>query len=392
MRVLVAHNRYRSAVPSGENAVVDAETTALESAGVTVDYLMRDSDNIATMSAVQRATLAWSPVYARRAVEELRERVCSHRPDVLHVHNLYPLLSPALIAEAHDLGVPVVMTVHNFRLDCVAGTYLRDGRICTDCQGHNLATPALQHGCYRGSRAQSLPMVIARSVHRSTLHSIERYIALTPFHRDFLTQWGVESDRITVRPTSLADPGAPSPPGSDLVFVGRLGEEKGVGVLLDAWRQSSARDQGRKLHIIGDGDLRGLVDAAASADASIVVHGLQPAHEVARVMTDSAVVVIPSTCFEGLPVVLIEAMARGRAVIASDLGGLGATVNDTMGWPVTADDSASLAAALDGLTQAEVVTRGAAARERFTKEFSADVTLSQLTTVYEEVAAAGIRQ
>ena len=343
MRVLVAHNRYRSAVPSGENAVVDAETTALESAGVTVDYLMRDSDNIATMSAVQRATLAWSPVYARRAVEELRERVCSHRPDVLHVHNLYPLLSPALIAEAHDLGVPVVMTVHNFRLDCVAGTYLRDGRICTDCQGHNLATPALQHGCYRGSRAQSLPMVIARSVHRSTLHSIERYIALTPFHRDFLTQWGVESDRITVRPTSLADPGAPSPPGSDLVFVGRLGEEKGVGVLLDAWRQSSARDQGRKLHIIGDGDLRGLVDAAASADAS-------------------------------------------------DLGGLGATVDDSIGWQVTADDSASWAAALDGLTRAEVVTRGAAARERFTKEFSADVTLSQLTTVYEEVAAAGIRQ
>ncbi|MCX6418521.1 MAG: glycosyltransferase [Actinobacteria bacterium] len=174
-----------------------------------------------------------------QGVREFTELLESEKPDVVHIHNVYPLISPWVIRTAHKAGIPIVMTVHNFRLDCVAGTYLRDGKVCTDCTSTSFAMPAITHGCYRGSSIQSVPMVMSRSIHRSTWQLVDRFIALTGFHQEFLVRMGIAPDRIVVRPTSVTDPGAGTAPGKDVLFVGRLGAE-GPPIEPLAWIQPSA--------------------------------------------------------------------------------------------------------------------------------------------------------
>ena len=258
-----------------------------------------------------------------------------HRPDVVHVHNVFPLLSPWVVRAAHDAGVPVVQTVHNFRQDCVAGTYFRDGEICTDCVGRRVATPALRHGCYRGSRLQTLPMVAGRALHQSTWRSIDRFLVLTAFHAQHLEALGVPADRIVVRPTSAPDPGALQQPGDDVLFAGRLDAEKGIGLLLDAW--SMRTPDHRRLIVVGDGPLAQQVRDHAAGDASVIFRGRVPADEVATAMDAAAVVALPSVWLEGLPRVAVEAMARGRALLAVDHGGLSTVVQPTSGWLLPAD-------------------------------------------------------
>jgi glycosyltransferase involved in cell wall biosynthesis len=385
MKVLVAHNRYRSDQPSGENTVVDAEIDVLRRAGLEVVAFLRSSDEIASMGALSRLDVAMGPVRSRSGVAEFRQLLEEHHPDVVHVHNVYPLLSPWIIREAKAHGVPVVMTIHNFRLDCVAGTYLRDGQICTDCAGHSVALPALRHGCYRGSRLQSVPMVMGRSIHRSTWMHVDRFLVFSPFHRAFMERLGVAQDRIVVRPTSTPDPGDVAPLGTDIVFVGRLSEQKGIRVLLDAWRLSQA-SQSRRLHIVGDGELRPLVEKSARGDESIVVHGSLTSGDTAAVLRAGGPVVIPSLGFEGgLTLVFTEALSHGRPVIASDIGGLGSAVDDEIGWRVLAHEPAVLAATFDGLTHDDLVVRGAAARQRYVDTYSPAVTTPILLTTYQQL-------
>lgn len=385
MKVLVAHNRYRSDQPSGENVVVDAEIDVLRGEGVEVVPFIRTSDDIASMGAMGRLDVALGPIRSRDGVAQFKSLLREHHPDVVHVHNVYPLLSPWIIREAKSAEIPVVMTVHNFRLDCVAGTYLRDGKICTECAGRSFAVPAVRHGCYRGSRLQSLPMVAGRSIHRSTWGEVDRFLALTSFHSQFLESIGIPRNRIVIRPTSVADPSEPSPPGRDVLFVGRLGTEKGIEVLLAAWQQSDASRQGRRLHVAGDGELRDTVVATAEHDASIVFHGPVEPATVGTLMQSSGVVLIPSICFEGLPRVLVESFARGRAVGASDIGGLGTAVDDEVGWRVPANDAASLAETLNALTHKELMAKGSAARHRYLSTYSPDKTTPILLNTYAQL-------
>ena len=165
MKVLVAHNRYRSDVPSGESAVVDAEIADLRDAGVEVVPVIADSDTVALRSPRGLVEAAAGPVYAPRGVPQFRAVLERERPDIVHVHNVYPLLSPWIVRTAHEHRVPVVHTVHNFRHDCVAGTYFRDGHICTDCKGRkggqddsfheNLSAAIVAHVCLKNLMVNS---------------------------------------------------------------------------------------------------------------------------------------------------------------------------------------------------------------------------------------------
>src|SRR5215468_1486005 len=178
MKVLVAHNRYAAAAPSGENVIVDAEIGQLRAAGVAVVPFLRSSDEIGALPAAQQALLPLSPIYNGASQRRLAALLEAERPDLLHLHNPYPLLSPWVIRTAHVHGVPVVQTVHNYRQVCANGLFFRDGHICTDCIGRRLAVPAVVHSCYRGSRAQSAVMATTLAVHRSTWHTVDRFIAL----------------------------------------------------------------------------------------------------------------------------------------------------------------------------------------------------------------------
>lgn len=223
----MAHNRYREAQPSGENTIVDAEIAQLTAAGVEVLPFLRSSDEIPSMSKPAKALLPISPIWAPKAQHDLDRLLVEHRPDVLHLHNPYPLLSPWVVRTAHKRGVPVVQTVHNYRQVCSSGLYFRDGVICQDCRGRALGVPAIVHRCYRDSRAQSALMATTLAVHRPTWRSVDRFIALTSAVADHLRDYGIPDERIVVKPNAVPDPGTPTPVGDGFLFMGRLSPEKG---------------------------------------------------------------------------------------------------------------------------------------------------------------------
>ncbi|MCZ7421854.1 glycosyltransferase family 4 protein [Verrucosispora sp. WMMA2121] len=321
MRIVVAHNRYREAQPSGENTIVDAEIAQLTAAGVEVLPFLRSSDEIPTMPRTAKALLPISPIYAPRAQQELAQLLTEHRPDVLHLHNPYPLLSPWVVRTAHRHGVPVVQTVHNYRQVCSSGLYFRDGMICQDCRGRALGVPAVVHRCYRGSRAQSALMATTLAVHRGTWKSVDRFIALTSAVADHLRDYGIPDSRIVVKPNGIPDPGTPAPLGQGFLFLGRLSPEKGLGLLLEAWRRHPDGALG-PLRVAGDGELRPLVEAAAAERADVTFLGPLDRAGVRDALTASAVVLATSTWHDVLPTVIIEALASGRPVLGTALGGI----------------------------------------------------------------------
>lgn len=381
--MVVAHNRYRSAQPSGENTVVDLEIAQLAAAGVEVVPFLRSSDEIPTLPASAKALLPVSPIYAPKAQRDLSELIETHRPDVLHLHNPYPLLSPWVVRTAHRHGVPVVQTVHNYRHVCPSGIYFRQGRICQDCRGRTLALPAVVHGCYRGSRAQSAVMATALAVHRPTWRSVDRYIALTSAMRDHLIEYGIPAERIVVKPNSAPDPGPPAPLGEGFLFVGRLSPEKGLDLLLDAWRRHPEGSLGT-LRIAGDGELRPLAEQAASRSDVRFLGPLDRAG-VQAAMREAAVVLAVSVVHDVLPTVVIEALAAGRPVLGTALGGIPYQIGvddpaGAAGW-VVPPDPAALAAALPAARDGAAAL-APLARARYERMFHPDVVTGQLLDVY----------
>ncbi|HEX5594835.1 MAG TPA: glycosyltransferase [Micromonosporaceae bacterium] len=388
MKVVVAHNRYRSAQPSGENTVVDREIVQLTAAGVEVVPLLRDSDEIPALSRGAKALLPISPIYAPRAQRDLSRLIEEHRPDVLHLHNPYPLLSPWVVRTAHRHGVPVVQTVHNYRQVCPAGIYFRDGRICQDCRGRALAVPAIRHRCYRGSRAQSALMATTLAVHRPTWRSVDHYIAPASAIRDHLVEYGIPADRITVKPNALEDPGTPAPIGDGFLFIGRLSPEKGLDLLLDAWGRHPEGGLGR-LRIVGDGELRPLAEAAAATRTDVDFLGPLDGAGVRAALRETAVVVVTSVVHDVLPTVAIEALAAGRPVLGTALGGIPYQVGvddpaGAAGW-VVPPDPAALATALP-LARDGAAALTAPARARYERLFHPDAVTKQLLEVYANLA------
>lgn len=383
MKVVVAHNRYSSAQPSGENSVVDAELAQLSSVGVTVIPFIRSSDEIADMSAMQKLGMVGSPIYGRKAQKDLARVIETQRPDLIHLHNPYPFLSPAVIATAQARSVPVVQTVHNYRHECLNGLYFRDGAACHDCRGKTFDLPGVRHGCYRGSRAQSLIMATALSVNRRNLQGADCYIALTDAIAEHLRRFGVDDSRIRVKPNAVADPGPHDIAGDGFVSIGRLSEEKGIGLLLDAWRRHPQNSLGT-LTVAGDGPLRGVVEAAARERDDVRYVGQVTPKQRDELLADSAALIASSLCEDVLPTVVIEALASARPVLTTDLGG-----------PPSMIGEAGLVCepTVDGMAEALPLMRQRArdlapvARKRYLDTFTTEVVMARHLDIYRRVAA-----
>jgi glycosyltransferase involved in cell wall biosynthesis len=384
VKVVIAHNRYSSAQPSGENTVVDQEMAQLSAAGVEVLPFLRSSDEISTLPVGRKLLLPASPLYAAPAQRDLRALIREHRPDVLHLHNPYPLLSPWVVRTAQAAGVPVVHTVHNYRQVCASGVFFRDGHLCTDCAGRRFPTPAIEHACYRGSRAQSTVMAATLAAHRGTWHRVERFIALTDAIAQHLIGYGIDEHRIVVKPNSTPDPGPPAPLGDGFLFIGRLTEEKGVRLLLEAWGR---RPAGR-LRVVGDGPLRAEVEAFARTRDDVDFLGSVDREGVASAFRESAVVVAPSIWHDVLPTVILEALAAGRPVLGTDLGGIPYLIGDA-GWTVSSTVDALVAGL--GAAREQAPEYAPRARRRYETTFHPDVVTGQLISVYKGLTAAAER-
>ncbi|MFK4269933.1 glycosyltransferase [Streptomyces milbemycinicus] len=393
MHVLVVHNRYSSAQPSGENRVVDEEVGLLRAAGHRVDVFERRSDDIAARSLLGKAAVPllvpWNP--AVRA--ELAARLRSERPDVVHVHNVFPLLSPAVLAACADVGVPVVATLHNYTQVCPPGTLHRDGRPCTECVGSAASLPAVRHGCYRNSRLATVPLAVSLSVNRRRWWSgVERFFCISATQRDVLVRSGMPAERLAVKHNFVPDPGARrAGAGEHLLFLGRLAEAKGVRLLMAAWDGITASGGvGVPLVIAGAGPLEPEVTAWAAGRDDVRYVGLYDPAQCRQAIARSVAVVAPSMSLETFGLVVAEAMAAGVPAVAAGHGAFVELVEEGVtGLLHRPGEAASLVSCLRRITAEPDRNRemGQAARRRYEQGFSPAVGLERLVEEYRTAIA-----
>lgn len=392
MRVLVVHNRYASAQPSGENKVVDQEVALLREAGHRIEVFERRSDDIAARSLPGKAAVPllvpWNP--AVRA--ELAALLRAGRPDVVHIHNVFPLLSPAVLAGCADAGVPAVATLHNYTQVCPPGTLHRDGRACSECVG-STPLPAVRHGCYRGSRLATVPLALSMAVNRRRWWTgVERFFCISAAQREVLVRAGMPGERLAVKHNFVPEPGVRRDgPGEHLLYLGRLAETKGVRLLMAAWDEIAAGGgAGVPLVIAGAGPLEREVTAWAAGRDDVRYAGLLDRDECRRAVARSVAVVAPSTWLEAFGLVVVEAMAAGVPAVAAGHGAFTELVEDGVtGLLHRPGEAASLASCLRRITAegAPGEAMGRAARLRYEQGFSPAVGLERLLEGYRSAIA-----
>jgi glycosyltransferase involved in cell wall biosynthesis len=383
VRVLQLHTPYRQ--PGGEDAVVRAEAEVLRRSGhEVVQYQVQNPPGAA--GAIGSLVLSpWNPLQARR-VQGLAERI---RPDVAHVHNTWYAQSPAVLWALRRSGVPTVMTLHNYRLVCANGQLFRDGAPCEDCVG---ASPwhGVQHGCYRDSMVLSVPAAGTIALHdrlRTWSRTVDRFVVLSEFAAERLVRGGLPPDRIELKPNFVADPGpraAPAAGSATVLYVGRLSPEKGVELLVEAWRELG--EGPLELVVAGDGPLRDRL--ARRPAARLRLAGQLPAAEVRRQMLAARALVLPSVWYEGQPVAVLEALAAGLPVLGSGIGGVPELLAPLgRDWLAAPGEVASWVAALRALADPErVEVASARARAHYERSFSAATAARALEDVYERAA------
>lgn len=391
MRILVAHNRYQQT--GGEDSVVAEETAMLERHGHEVAQFIVNNDDIAGAAAqIGAAVRAFYSSASRKKVEEV---LASFKPDVLHVHNFFPTLSPSVYFAARGHSVPVVQTLHNYRLVCANAQLFRDGRPCEDCLQSKSFFPGVKYACYRGSRAGSAVVGGVMSFHAALgtwERRIDRYVVLTEFAAAKLGEWRVPRERVRVKPNFVPDRGIAEGKGGFALFVGRLSHEKGLSVLIEADRMTRLP---LPVYIAGDGPMRQEVEQAAARPGSrIKVLGPQSREQVLDLMRAATVLLVPSIWYEGFPMVLAEALSFGLPVIASRIGGLPEIVEH--GKPGLLFEARNASAFVEALRKilgdADLLSSmRQAARQRFEDLYSEERNHAMLMTIYQEAFADASR-
>lgn len=383
--VLVVHNRYQQR--GGEDVVFEAESKLLEKHGHRVGRLVAHNSMIAELRGPHdQARLAARTVWSHKSADEVRRAIREFNPDVLHVHNTFPLLSPAIYEASAREGVPVVQTLHNYRLVCPKATLFRDGRPCEDCVGRMIPWPGVVHACYQGSRPKTAIVagMLAFNNVRATWQSVSIFIALSEFGRQIFIRGGLPADRIVVKRNFVEpDPGGRESTGDAFVFVGRLTTDKGVETLLRAW---AALPASVRLVIIGDGPLRELVRKAASGSGNIQFAGQQDRTFVLAAMASARAVIIPSLWYEAAPLTMIEAFGCGAPVIGSALGSLGEAIeHGKTGLLYEAGSEAALAGSVRWMSEnpQAAARMAAAARDTYLSRYTAQENYPQLLAIYD---------
>lgn len=379
MRILIAHNAYQHR--GGEDAVVAAEEALLRSYGNETLLYQRHNDELQTMP---RAKAAISTVWSFQSSRELDKLCRDFQPDIIHSHNTFPLISPSIYWVAQKHQIPVVQTLHNFRLLCPQAMLLRESTICEDCVGR-IPWRAVTRKCYRDSTLQSAVLTGMLAAHRAIgtfEHKVAVYIATNKFCRDKFIEGGLPAERIRIKPHFVENlaPDSQAETREGGLFIGRLSPEKGLDVLMDATQLLATQ----AVQVVGTGPLEEQVKNVFGNRYL----GYRERHQVIQLLTRAQFLVAPSTCYETFGLVGIEAFSCGTPVIASRRGSFGELVKDGVtGLLFTPGDAKDLAAKIRwALANPDAMrAMGKAARAEYLLRYTSHRNYQMLMEIYEDV-------
>jgi glycosyltransferase involved in cell wall biosynthesis len=381
MKILLVHNFYQQR--GGEDLVYADEGRLLEAHGQEVIRYTAHNDQVASMSAL---SVARSTLWSRKSYRDVRRIIANERPHVIHVHNSFPLISPSVYYAANAEGVPVVQTLHNYRLICPAALCFRGGTVCTDCLGQSVPWPAVRHACYRDSRTASAAvatMLVVHGVLGSWHRKVDTYVALTGHARSMFIQAGLPAEKFVIKPNFVdPDPGPGTGSGGYALFVGRLSAEKGLQTLLHAWQSVGAIVP---LMIVGDGPMAPQVKAAAENTPGITWLGRRDPSNVLALLREAKCLVFPSECYETFGRAIIEAYAASTPVVAAGHGAAAELVRDGVtGLHFRPGDAHDLASKVLGMNRdpTGLSHLRAAARHEFEMRYTADMNYRSLLDIY----------
>jgi glycosyltransferase involved in cell wall biosynthesis len=392
LKVLLAHNRYQ--IPGGEEVVFEQEKQLLEDAGHETSTYTRSNDEIENFSAPQRLALIGSSTWSLDTVRQFSKLLTQKKPDIVHVHNTFFMLSPSIYAACKSHGVPVVQTLHNFRLMCPSSTFYRNGKVCEECTDRGLWR-SVYHGCFRDSKLATASVALTLGIHRllgTWDKSVTRYIALTEFGRKKFIEAGLPAEKIAVKPNFVRREPLPAPPtqrSGHALFVGRLSREKGVSVLLRAWAKA-ARDYA--LQIVGDGPERANLEAESRrlGLTNVQFRGRLSRDETIAAMRSARFLLVPSLWYETFGLCIAEAFACATPVICSRLGAMEELVsNGHTGLHFRAGDADDLAERIAWASSHPVEMRamGDEGLAEYESKYTPERNRSKLIEIYDHARA-----
>jgi glycosyltransferase involved in cell wall biosynthesis len=389
MRILLCHNYYQQR--GGEDESFEAEASLLESRGHEIVRYTVHNDSVEHMS---RPRVSLKAFFNRAVYHELSQLIAERRPDVMHCTNIFPLISPAAYYAARHYDVPVVQSLRNYRHLCPGVYFLRDSQVCEACLQKTIAWPAVIHGCYRDSRTATAVSALSFGLHRAFgtwQNRVDYYFTLTEFARQKFIAAGWPAEKIAVKPNFVyPDPRPGTGAGGYAVFVGRLSPEKGIGTLLEAWRQLP---EPIPLKIVGQGPDEERVRQFAERHPHVELLKFRPLPEVLDIVGEAAFLVMPSLWYETFGRTIVEAYAKQTPVVASRHGAIAELVEDGVTGmlfePGNASELAAKAAALWRHPNLPAIRR--AARETFERRYQADANYQQLMQIYRRAMASHVR-
>lgn len=330
--ILIVHNYYQ--IPGGEDTVVANEKKMLEEHGHKVILYTRNNSELKKMSIIRKALLPITTIFNYRSFLDIRRIIETEKIDIVHVHNTLNLISPAVYYASISKKIPVVQTIHNFRLLCPGATFYRDGHICEDCVEKGLMC-AVKYNCYRGSKMQTAACVVSTMLHRMTgIYGKINYICLTDFNKDkLLTLKQIKSENVFVKPNYVAQFNriiSEKERKNQFVFAGRLDRLKGIDSLFKAWKLIGKELP--KLIVCGTGPMEEWCKSYIRQNKlmNIDMVGVLPNEEVKRIIANSKALILPTKWYEGFPMTVLEAYSTGTPIIGSDIGNVGSVIDENI--------------------------------------------------------------
>lgn len=393
-KILLIHNCHRSSSSSGDDGVFEREAALLENHGHQIIRYNPSNDEFYRRGPIRKLYTALQIPWSISATREICDLLRKEKPNIAHVHNFFPLISPSIYHLLNSEGIPVIQTLHDFRFLCTNAFFMRDGNICEECKrGSHFRS--IWHGCFKESRIRTVPVALMLKLHQyldTFRKKIDAYICLTEFQRKIFADAGFAENKLFVKPNFVEDisEGNSIKRGNYAVFIGRLGEEKGVKILIEAWRTL----QELPLMVIGDGPdgekYKKMVHNIGIKN--IEFFGFRPHSECMGLLNEAMFLVMPSIWYETFGLTIIEAFSRAKPVIASNLGAMAELVVDNKtGLLFKSGDPKDMAEKVRWLWKNpdECIRMGQKARQEFEAKYTPQKNYEMMMWIYNKVVERG---